>query len=583
MFWFRGATDADEAPAKETPQVRPPAPPVCPRCQAVLVGSRAYARYQVCDACGYHGHRTARQTIHQLTDHDSFREMDVKLSSTDPLTFADDISYRDRISQVQTRTGEVDAIVTGTANLAGLPIVIAVLDFSFMGGSMGVVVGEKVARACERARKDRRPLVVVTASGGARMQEGMLSLLQMAKTATAVARLKADGVPFVAVLTNPTTGGVFASFANLGDVVIAEPDSLIGFAGPRVAEQVMGHKLPPGSHTAEFLLRHGMIDAVVDRRHLRRYLSTLLEIFAASGSAFTPETARPTAFKQSDRTQDAWDTVQGARSADRPTSLAYLDRMLESFVEFHGDRQSGDDPAVITGIGLMAGRSVAIIAQERGSPADPVDRRQGRTYPEGYRKARRLMSLAARLRLPLISLIDTPGAYPGVEAEERGLASEIAATMAAMSGLETPSVAAVIGEGGSGGALALAITDRLLMQSGAIFSVIAPEAAATILFRDATRAAELSAKLKLTASDLLEMKIIDAIVPEPPAGPGTDPDLAARLLKAALMRELAPLLKRSPERLVAERAERYLAIGTNFIQDVERRAVPAEHGTHAAR
>src|SRR5688572_24651751 len=186
MFWFRGATDADEAPPKETIQVRPPAPPVCPRCQAVLVGSRAYARYQVCDSCGYHDRRTARQTIKQLTDDDSFREMDVKLSSTDPLAFADDISYRDRISQQQSRTGEVDAIVTGTATLAGLPIVIAVLDFSFMGGSMGVVVGEKVARACERARKERWPLIVVTASGGARMQEGMLSLLQMAKTATAV-------------------------------------------------------------------------------------------------------------------------------------------------------------------------------------------------------------------------------------------------------------------------------------------------------------------------------------------------------------------------------------------------------------
>ncbi len=581
MFWFRGATTADKAgPGTATPLARIPAS--CPRCHTVFIGAPRYARFQVCDQCGFHDRRSARQTINQLTDTASFQEMDARLSSTDPLLFADDIPYRDRLGELHQRTGEIDAIVTGTATLAGHPIVLAVLDFSFMGGSMGVVVGEKIARACDRARRDRRPLLIVAASGGARMQEGILSLLQMAKTTAAVMQLRDAGVPYVSILTNPTTGGVFASFANLGDVIIAEPESLIGFAGPRVAEQVMGHKLPPGTHTAEFLLQHGMIDAIVDRRQLRGYLSTLLAVFAAPRAGYRPGQP-PAKFRTSSPEVDAWKTVQAARDPARPTSLGYLDRMLDSFVELRGDRQSGDDPAVITGIGLLAGRAVAVIAQERGHAGDPTDHHGGRAFPEGYRKARRLMALAARLNLPLLSLIDTPGAYPGIEAEERGLASELATTMAAMSNLPIPIVAAVIGEGGSGGALALAIADRVLMQSGAIYSVIAPEAAAAILFRDASRAEELSSKLKLTARHLHALKVVDVIVPEPAAGPSADPDATATLLKAALIRELATLTRSASDRLVTERLKRYREIGRQYARNSDRHPSPPERGTHPAR
>jgi acetyl-CoA carboxylase carboxyl transferase subunit beta len=405
----------------------------------------------------------------------------------------------------------------------------------------------------------------------------------MAKTATAVTQLREAGVPYISILTNPTTGGVFASFANLGDVIIAEPESLIGFAGPRVAEQAMGLKLPPGSHTAEFLLQHGMIDAIVDRRRLRRYLSTLLEIFAAASGEWRLDDQSTGQPRAAEPDGDAWGTVQAARHPARPTSLAYLERMLESFVELHGDRQSGDDPAVITGLGILAGRAVAIVAQERGSPADPIDRHGGRAYPEGYRKARRLMVLAARLRLPLVSLIDTPGAYPGVEAEERGLASELAASMATMAELPVPIVAAVIGEGGSGGALALAIADRVLMQRGAIYSVISPEAAATILYRDPARAEELSARLKLTATDLHALTIIDRVVDEPAHGPGADPDAAALLLKRAIVSELGSIARTPADRLVNARIQRYRTIGRAFARNTSHRPASPERGTHAAR
>ncbi|MFM9108677.1 MAG: carboxyl transferase domain-containing protein, partial [Chloroflexota bacterium] len=343
----------------------------------------------------------------------------------------------------------------GKAKIGGVDVILAVLDFSFLGGSMGVVVGEKLVRAADRAGRARSPLVTVVASGGARMQEGLLSLMQMAKTAAAVKRLHDRGVPYISVLTNPTTGGVFASFANLGDITLAEPGALIGFAGPRVAEQAIGRKLPPGTHTAEYLLDHGMIDAIVPRTALRGVLASLLGLLSGPSGPFPGEP--PGGASGSGPPAAAWDLVQGARSLDRPTSLDYLDRMIDEFFELRGDRVSGDDPAVIAGIGMLAGNPVAVVALERGHDAEREARHGGMARPEGYRKAQRVMRLAARLGLPLLALVDTPGAYPGPESEEGGLAGELAACMALLSDLPTPTVAADIGEGGSGGALALAV------------------------------------------------------------------------------------------------------------------------------
>ena len=541
-------------------------PATCSACDAVLLAAPRYARYRVCDACGYHDRIAARETIAHLVDPGTFRETDPRLGTTDPLAFVDDVAYRDRLDEQRARTGEVDAIVTGTARLHGHPMVLAVLDFAFMGGSMGVVVGEKVARAAERARRERRPLVTVAASGGARVQEGMLSLLQMAKTAGAVKRLRDAGLPYLSVLSNPTTGGVYASFASLGDVIVAEPKALIGFAGPRVAEQVIGHPLPPGSNTAEFLLAHGMIDAVVERHRLRAHLGTLLDILAAPRTGYRPRGDRATTAPELP-VDDPWDAVQGARDPARPTSVDYLARMLDGFVELHGDRCWRDDPAVVAGVGLLDGRGLAVVALERGHGGGG-ERHGGRAFPEGYRKAQRVMRLAARLGLPLLTLIDTPGAYPGVEAEERGLAGELAASLALMSDLPTPVVAAIIGEGGSGGALALAVADRVLMQAGAIYSVIAPEGAAVILYRDPSRAAEVSAKLRLTATGLRQRGIVDAVVPEPPGGARADPDAAAVLLKAAVVGAFADLQRRSPERLVSDRFARYQEVGRAYVRDV---------------
>ena len=265
---------ADVADATARPHA---VPATCSACDAVLLAAPRYARYRVCDACGLHDRIAARETIAHLVDPGTFRETDPRLGSTDPLAFVDDVAYRDRLDEQRARTGEIDAIVTGTARLHGHPIVLAVLDFAFMGGSMGVVVGEKMARAAERARRERRPLVTVAASGGARVQEGMLSLLQMAKTAGAVKRLRDAGLPYLSVLSNPTTGGVYASFASLGDVIVAEPKALIGFAGPRTIWNTIKVELPEGFQRSEFLKEHGFVDFVVHRKDLRSEIARLVD------------------------------------------------------------------------------------------------------------------------------------------------------------------------------------------------------------------------------------------------------------------------------------------------------------------
>ena len=487
----------------------------------------------------------ARERIERLADSGSFKETDRYISGADPLHFADAKPYTERLRSARKKTGLRDAVVTGECRVGGYPAILAVLDFEFMGGSMGSVVGEKIARAFERATREETPIVTVATSGGARMQEGMISLMQMAKTAAAATRLRERGVPFISVLSDPTTGGIYASFANLGDVILAEPGALIGFAGPRVVEQTMGEPLPPGSHTAEFLLEHGMIDAVVESGHLRSVLISLLSCLA---DEYRPELTDEVREEQTapSAAPHSWDLVQLARREDRPTSLDYIGRVFDDFVELHGDRLYGDDPALVMG-------------QERGH-GDP-QRRSGRMMPEGYRKAQRAMRLAEKFRLPLISLIDTPGAMPTVEAEQRGMAMSLATCLSVMSDLRTPTVAVVVGEGGSGGALALGACDRILMQENSIYSVIAPEGAAAILYRDSSRAEDISDQLKLTPHDLLELRIVDAMVPEPEGGAHTDLDGAARELQDALVREVTALDHVPLKKLVRHRYARYRAVG----------------------
>ncbi len=537
----------------------------CPDCRAPLIGRVRYERFRICDECDKYFTFDADRRVLSLVDPGTFVELDRDLASTDPLSFIDDEPYDEKLRVAQIATGRGDAALYGRASIHGNPVVLFVLDFAFMGGSMGVVVGEKLARAAELARKEKRALVTLVASGGARMQEGLLSLLQMAKTATSIQEVRDAGLPFISVLTHPTTGGVFASFASLGDVVYAEPEALIGFAGPRVAEQVLGKPLPPGSHTSEFLLAHGFVDSIVPRMHLRSAIGITLNTLGSNLDK-SRRTRRPSGPLEP---LEPWEVVAAARDPNRPTTMHYVTNVLDQWVELHGDRSGTDDRAVVAGLGQINGQAVAVIGFERGGPADPVDRRGGRPMPGGYRKAQRVMRLASRFGLPLISFVDTPGAYPGIESEEQGLAFEIATTMTAMIRINAPTIAVIIGEGGSGGALAFAVADRLLMQERAIYSVIAPEGAAAILFRDASRAPELAERLKITAAEVRRLGISDGTITEPAGTAKGDPIEAANRVRTALLDHLTELNRMDNSKRKTRRYERYRALGTSHIAQLK--------------
>lgn len=513
----------------------------CRNCNADLSHDRQWARYSVCSNCDHHERIGAWARIEMLLDDGSFNEIHSDLVSVDPLEFSDSKPYRERVVQARERTGLKEAVLTGRGTIRGHEVIIAVVDFGFLGGSMGSVAGEKIALAFEQAIDREVPIITIVASGGARMQEGMLSLVQMAKTAAAARRAHERRIPYISILTDPTTGGMYASYASQGDLILAEPGALIGFAGPRViAGTTADHDADSAveTHTPEYLLEHGFLDSIVHRVRLRDTLSTILRVIARSERR-VPKVREPRSEGRQSQSEDAWDVVQLARRDDRPTTLDYIRRISPQFVEMHGDRTFGDDPAIVCGLGEVSGRGVVFVGLERGH--NDETRRGGQALPEGYRKALRALRLAGRIGCPVVTFIDTPGAYLGIESEARGLASALSECLAEMSVLPVPVVSVIIGEGGSGGALALGVGDRILMQEHAIYSVIAPEGAAAILFRDAARAPEVAESLKLTARDCVRLGVADKLVSEPDGGAHVDPDFAASLVQDAITWSLSTI------------------------------------------
>jgi acetyl-CoA carboxylase carboxyl transferase subunit beta len=275
MAWFKRTKDVKTEKKVKIPEglwVK------CDSCKEIVYKKEIDRNLKVCPKCNYHFRISARERLKLLVDEGSFTEFDGDLLSGDPLDFKDTLSYKDRVKEYQKKSGLKEAVISGEALIKGYPVNLVVMDFSFMGGSMGSVVGEKVSRAAERALGKRQPLVTVSSSGGARMQEGIFSLMQMAKVSTAIGKLKDNGILFISVIADPTFGGVTASFVMLGDIILAEPKSLIGFAGPRVIEQTIKQPLPEDFQRAEFLLAHGIIDMVVERKNLKDTLAKLFEL-----------------------------------------------------------------------------------------------------------------------------------------------------------------------------------------------------------------------------------------------------------------------------------------------------------------
>lgn len=546
----------------------------CPRCAFDLQNAPLYREWRVCDNCGHHFSLNAYERIKLLTDGNSFHELERYL-----VTHPRGIEYARRVRKAKRETPLRESVVIGTAEIDGRQVMLIVLDFRFLGGTMGEAAGEKIARAFESARGRRLPVIAITASGGARIQEGMTALMQMAKTVSAVNQFQETGLPYITVLTNPTTGGVYASFANLADIILAEPRALIGFAGPRVVEILTHEKLPKDSHRAEFLLKHGMVDAILPRMELRNTLSQLLTNILAepspTNSALFPGELAAVTRERGQGDEEAWSSVQLARHPARPTTRDYIARVFTNFIELHGDRLFGDDPAIICGAaqlemeqppgspesvqGTRFTQAVVVIGHERGHGESKTKHHEGRAEPEGYRKAQRLMKLASKWGLPVITFVDTPGADPGYESEKRGIAMSLAHSISTMLESCVPTIAIIIGEGGSGGALALAAADRVAMLEYAVYSVISPEGASAILFGDANHAPELASELHLTARDLVARRIVDTVIEEPAGGAHMNADAAAAPVKAFLVRELTRLGEIERAELMRRRYARYRA------------------------
>lgn len=546
----------------ETVNTEPPATIVCPACGREINKKTAEKNKYVCYECGNYFRVRTKNRIRMVADKDTFEPWFEELESKNPLDFP---GYPEKIKAAQEKTGLHEAVTVGKCRIYGLETVIGVCDARFMMSSMGHVVGEKIALAVERATELSLPVILFCCSGGARMQEGIISLMQMAKTSQAIKRHNDAGQLYVSVLTDPTTGGVTASFAMLGDIILAEPGALIGFAGPRVIEQTIGQKLPEGFQRSEFLLKKGFVDAIVNRTDLKDTLSEIVRMH-------TPGENRINTYEyylkknaaieriplRNNEDMTAWEKVQLSRSITRPAALDYVKSIFKDFIEFHGDRYYGDDGAIVGGIATIGGMPVTVIAQQKGkSTKENIVRNFGMPSPEGYRKALRLMKEAERFGRPVICFVDTPGAFCGIEAEERGQGEAIARNLYEMSGLKVPVLTIVIGEGGSGGALAMAVSNEVYMMENATYSILSPEGFASILWKDSKRAGEASEVMKITAGDLLKLKVIEKIIPEvKPAGEENVQDIV-RYMRCYIKEFLAKYRTKDTESIVNERYERF--------------------------
>lgn len=518
-------TVRDDEEVKETSNIseRPEAPQgilkKCNACKAAIFTEDVKKNYYICPKCGNYFRMHAYRRIELLADEGTFEEWDCGMEISNPLKFK---GYPEKVAALKEKTGLDEAVITGRAKINGIDVVLGVCDGRFMMASMGEVVGEKITCAVERATDLGLPLILFACSGGARMQEGIVSLMQMAKTSAALKRHSEAGLLYISVLTDPTTGGVTASWAMLGDIILAEPHALIGFAGPRVIEQTIGQKLPKGFQRAEFLVEHGFVDAILERETSKAVLSEILSMHGyGRKEESVPEkecrnTSKDEAAIWKERKTEAWECVQKARKKDRPVGGDYISLLFPDFIEFHGDRSFGDDSAVIGGIARLDGCPVTVIAEAKGADTkENIRRNFGMPSPEGYRKALRLMKQAEKFHRPVICFVDTPGAFCGMEAEERGQGEAIARNLYEMSDLKVPVLSVVISEGGSGGALALAVADEVWMLENAIYSILSPEGFASILWKDGKRAKEAAEVMKLTSRDLYELGIIEKIIPEP--------------------------------------------------------------------
>ncbi len=518
----------------------------------------------ICDECGYHFRISAKERISNIVDKNSFEEWNEELETEN---YLNDDTYDSVLQKAKEKTGLKEAIITGKAKVLGAEIALGVCDSNFIMASMGHVVGEKVTSLMEKATEEKLPVFIFCCSGGARMQEGMISLMQMEKTSAAIKRHSDAGLFYCTILTDPTTGGVTASFASLGDVIMAEPGATVGFAGKRVIKQTIGEELPVGFQTSEFLQIHGMVDGIVQRNRIRQMIQflTITNRQKEGYSNFMMDTPKRFLPFLADYiggafapTKSAWEKIRDNRGNSRPSTLDYIKQIFDVFVELKGDRCYRDDGAILGGIATLDGQPVTVVADYRGKEVqEHIARNFGMPMPEGYRKALRLMKQAEKFNRPIISFVNTQGAYPGVGAEERGQGWAIAQNLFELSDLKVPILVIITGEGGSGGALATAVGDEVWMLENATYSILSPEGYASILWKDAGRAEEAAEKMRITAKDLKEIGVIDKIIPEF-GGVGSDNLLdVSNYMKQEIIKFLKRMGTVSKEDMIENRYSRF--------------------------
>lgn len=539
----------------------------CPKCGKTVERDRVVKHKYICYECGGYFRVKTNNRIRMVADLKTFEPWFEDMEVSNPLDFN---GYEEKLAAAREKTGLKEAVTVGRCKVFGDDIVLGVCDSRFMMSSMGHVVGEKITKAIERATELKLPVFIFCCSGGARMQEGIISLMQMAKTSAAIKKHGDAGLLYCSILTDPTTGGVTASFAMLGDVIMAEPGALIGFAGPRVIKQTIGQELPEGFQTAEFLVEHGFVDGIVERENLKKTIHFLIRSHQRVGKKIYDDFGEEAAnfrFALSENLKEqswnatprtAWEKVKAVRQVDRPSAMDYMDHIFDSFVEAHGDRSFNDDKALIGGIGFIGEQPVTVIADLKGSSfAECQERNFGMPLPEGYRKALRLMKQAEKFNRPIVSFVNTSGAFCGIEAEERGQGEAIAKNLLEMSALKVPVLCILIGEGGSGGAIATAVGNEVWMMENATYSILSPEGFASILWKDSSRAQEASEVMNITAQDLKRLGVIERIVPEFGGADAQTADAIAGYMKKHIMEFLAKYNDMSGEEIAAERYQRF--------------------------
>jgi acetyl-CoA carboxylase carboxyl transferase subunit beta len=489
--------------------------------------------------------RVSRITTDQLRaavlDEGSFVSWD-----SEPLSMPISEAYAAELADARAATGLDEAVLTGEGRIFGRRVAVVVCEFSFLGGSIGVAAAERITTAVQRATAERLPLLASPSSGGTRMQEGTVAFLQMVKIAAAVRLHKQAHLPYLVYLRNPTTGGVFASWGSLGHITVAEPGALIGFLGPRVYELLYGEPFPTGIQTAENLQRHGVIDGVVAIDKLRRTVDRALTVIADP-----PEPLPGPQAGESIPDVPAWDSVIASRRPDRPGVVHLLRHGATDQVLLSGTG-SGEAATTLLALARFAGQPAVVLGQQRLTG--------GLVGPASLREARRGMALAAELRLPLVLVIDTAGPALSAEAEQGGLAGQIAQCVAELVTLDTPTVSVLLGQGSGGPALAMVPADRVLAALHGWLAPLPPEGASAIVFRDTDHAPELAADQGIRSADLLASGIVDAIVPEHPDA-ADEPIEFSRRLSGAIATEVHALRDIPGAERIAERLRRYRGIG----------------------